>query len=265
MATPTLILQFEKFKRACASEAKRQRTRITRKHCQAVAVMLFGRKSWYDLHERDYNNWVTSSFDASPSAPKSDPITPKQLEDALNVVKTLFEKEANATAATSTTPSTSSTPSDIIASFPNYITLDSLTPTTLLLGEGGSGKVLVAYYHGLKVACKRSRTDGSGLFSSSSFGSGGRSDGDDNPGDDMLLYDEPADDELNKEDPLWEIKRELLFAARVAPCRFVNRYLGAFAVLPGHQQMEEGVFIVQPFFEKGDLRSYMAEQGTIFV
>ncbi|RUP06741.1 kinase-like domain-containing protein [Jimgerdemannia flammicorona] len=263
MDTQILTMQFTRFQAACASETNgRRRATLTREHHRALALKLFCSKTWYDKYEHLYNTWQATNKLREPSSSthKPQPVTSDQLKDALNVVKHLFEKELT---TTTTTPTTTTTIPNPITTFPNYIALDALTLTPTVLGEGGCGKVIIAHYGGLQVACKRFHTEGEGSGSSSSFGSGIGDDGGSGSEGDDGLDDFAADDEVDKDDPLWEFKRELIFAVKVAPCRFVNKYLGAFAVPPGYKNMEEGVFVVQTFFERGDLRSFMAEKDRL--
>ncbi|KAG0165665.1 hypothetical protein DFQ28_001717 [Apophysomyces sp. BC1034] len=113
-----------------------------------------------------------------------------------------------------------------------------------LLGEGHIGKVMIANYRGLPIACKCRRSQ--------------------KPR--RVFHD--------------HIARELTFAAKLSVCRFMNPYLGVFECSPQHLKFSSSVdasgpaitatsrgsykdlYIVQRYYEHGDLRDLMEKRAT---
>ncbi|KAF7724469.1 hypothetical protein EC973_000978 [Apophysomyces ossiformis] len=116
-----------------------------------------------------------------------------------------------------------------------------------LLGEGHIGKVMYATYRGVPIACKCRRL----LKSRRTF------------------YE--------------HIKRELMFAAKLSVCRFANPYLGVFECKPHQLRFSSSakdtagpvitstsrahhsdIYIVQRYYEYGDLRDLMEKRASKF-
>ncbi|KAI8886246.1 kinase-like protein [Backusella circina FSU 941] len=108
--------------------------------------------------------------------------------------------------------------------------------TDKTLGEGQIGKVFVAYYRGLPVACKTKRRKVS-----------------------LDNYES-------------QILHELTFAAKLSACKYMNRYVGWFNCPNENTQeentsnggTEQSICIVQRYIPNGDSRKYLYQRAYPF-
>lgn len=108
-----------------------------------------------------------------------------------------------------------------------------------VLGEGQLGIVRLGYYRGLFVACKSKRQfTRSDVFSV-------------------------------------QAKREMMFAAKLSACRYINRYIGWVSCHRRHveEKVSSGnymrdkqfLYIVQRYVSNGDARGYLEKRGKLYM
>ncbi|KAI9320035.1 hypothetical protein BX666DRAFT_1362458 [Dichotomocladium elegans] len=117
--------------------------------------------------------------------------------------------------------------------WPSVFTFDQFKFHDKILGEGRTGKVVLADYLGVPVACKMRRPN------------------------------QPRSEFVKR------LQRELRFAAELAVCRSVNPYLGVvafkrsefFQTRTGRDPNDVEYFGVQRYYEQGDLLAYTNNRG----
>lgn len=130
-------------------------------------------------------------------------------------------------------PSSSDSLSELISLQRGQLDPEDLQISETVLGEGQLGIVRLGFYRGLFVACKHKRQ----FTRSERF----------HP----------------------QAKRELMFATKLASCRYINRYIGWISCCRkvvegkeyGYKKDSPFLYIVQRYVPNGDARGYLEKRG----
>lgn len=130
-------------------------------------------------------------------------------------------------------PSSSDSLSELVSLQRGQLDPEDLQISETVLGEGQLGIVRLGFYRGLFVACKHKRQ----FTRSERF----------HP----------------------QAKRELMFASKLASCRYINRYIGWISCCRkaveekeyGYKKDSPFLYIVQRYVPNGDARGYLEKRG----